>query len=279
MINTKKLSSLIAILLTISMIFTACGGNGSKAETSSSHETSSVQQEESTEAPQESSLDKQESSEHPAESTTSDESEQPEADNNVQTVEITMDNWQEYLEIVPMENMAAALMGGAIADPATTDFFEYELVLKEEYVKGYLEHANYTLPDLNGQSLGVPAIRSYIDAGAISIDKFADISFTYTVEYPDPISDQSPTIESGTENNCKLNDSAFARYLLALSGALGEFNDSFKVYGMPLIGIVIGKDQDISSLAESGKGIDVLTNNVKVEIKSISGTLHIWTEE
>ena len=263
----KKFSSLAAILLTITMIFTACSGNASKSEASSSSETSSVQQKESTEAPQESSSDKQESSE------------QPEADNNVQTVEITMDNWQEYLEIVPMENMAAALMGGAISDPKTTDFFEYELVLKEEYVKGYLEHANHTLPDLNGQSLGPAVIRQAIDSGAISIDKFPDISFTYTVEYPDSISRQSPTIESGTENSRKLNDVAFARYLLALSNSLGEFNDSFKVFGMPLIGIVTGKNEDISSLAESGKGIDVLTNNVKVEIKSISGTLHIWTED
>ncbi len=298
MVRMKKLPSLIAILLTISMLFAACGGSVSPSETSSGSEASSAKQEESTEAPQESSepseesavseessepsdesAASEESSEPSEDSAASEESEPSEADGTVQTVEITMDNWQDYLEIVPMENMAAALMGGAISDPATTNFYEYDLVLKEEYVNGYLEHANYTLPDLEGQSLGTPVIRSMLDSGTITIDTYPDIHFTYTVDYPHAISRQNPTIESGAENIRVLNDLTFARYLLASSNCLGEYNDAFKVCGMPLIGIVTGKDEDLSSLAESGNGIDVLTNNVTVEIRSISGTLQIWPEE
>lgn len=263
----RKSLFLIAMLLTVSMVFTACGG-GSKKDTSSGSETESEgQQAEDTEEEPES-----EEPESPEQ-----ESAEPEAENGVRTVEITMDNWQEYLEIVPKESMAFHLMTGAFPDPETVDFFEYELDLKEEYAKGYLEHADYTLPELNGTTLGIAAIRMVLDSGAMTVGDYADIRFSYTMDYPDSIRDFSPLPEErGAENMRGLNDAAFARYLIALEDGFGEYNDCLKFYGMPLMGIVIPKDADISSLAGSGNGTDVLAENVTIDIKSISGTIHVW---
>ena len=244
----KKTLSLIAVLVAMAMILTACGSNGSQTDPSPYSEPASApQQTESSEPPQESAPTEQETSEQPAESSTPDEPEEPETP-APEMIEITMDNWQEYFDL------------GMYFVDGDYPSYEGRLVLKEEYSKAYMENGDYMLPENDTGSLRVA-----VGSGQAYANGVEGVTATIKVSYPDY---NWYNIGPG-EYTASIDAVSFLAYIMqktdSVSGKLQTGSNSLFVY-----------EHNVEEIEQNGHAMN---ENIILEMIDISGTIPVWVEK
>jgi len=139
---------LLAILLTLCLGLAACGGGSTSTSENAGAQSQSAEAE-NAEAPDAAEAEGTESPDA-AESTAADENSEAEtapAEVKEPTiVEITMDNWDQYFEIIPVHAAYPYVRQGE-SDQFIINCNAFEFALKDEYAQNYFDHSGYFISD------------------------------------------------------------------------------------------------------------------------------------
>ena len=271
------MKKLIAIILILTMVLSlaACGGTAPAAQDTPAPEPSVSAQEPAEPSAQEPALPPEETAE-PPEGSAGPEIKAPDM------VEITMDNWQDYFEIVPAESRAMWSLNNTSKDGfdrESTHFYEIRFQLKDEYAQNFREHAEYRLPE-NADDISLDMIQIMSMTGDLELNDYGDLQVSYSYTLPDDQSLQNSIAFSdifgtlGKNVDTKIGRGAYIRYLLAAKGLLqDDLTPDFDQIFVPLYSIGVIEENTLYSL-----GIDIL-QYIDLEITGVSGTIPVWNEE
>ena len=271
MLMKRKIVSLISLLLVLVMVLTACGG-GSTPQEPDAQPGQDTQQPDT----QPSGQDGQES-----DGQTGEDEQVPDGDLwFMETVEIGMDNWDQYFELVPVRSCAACVLGGIVPYPEKANYYEFELRLRDEYAQAIRNLGTYYYPETTG-GIPVDAIGILLMAEEAGVEEYPEVEFTYQAA----MSLEFMHFAYWTENDLeekqgKIGPGACLRYLMASEGMLEEeYNDLFLSVFTPMIHFEAAKDADYSRFGGSdGLEADWIAENVQIEITGIHGTVPVWVE-
>ena len=278
-----------ALLLTLVLALAACGGAAPAPETtaatrSAAGATAQTTTKAVTEATNTASTTEAAGSDPSSQTQGSTE---PEAKAPV-PVEITIDNWQEYFEIVAVESPAYYYLSGIGVFLDTTRFFEYELRLRDAYAEQYRAHGSYGYP--KGTGFSVDTVTMIAATGDAWIDEEIAVSFTYTVKadaqfinrilyiYTEDMEGEAEITGEGS-----LKKDAFLRYLMAQDNSFEEDQNEYFLHvfaPLPKTFTVVAKDEDLSRYGWTEELSEAFVNEImEITITDISGTIPVWEEE
>ncbi len=236
-----------ALLLTLVLALAACGGAAPAPETtaatrSTTGATAQTTTKAVTEATNTASTTEAAGSDPSSQTQGSTE---PEAKAPV-PVEITIDNWQEYFEIVTYD---------------TDDgYFRWVLALKAEYAEQYKEHGDYEVSEIPE---GVPDIA--IDMYG-RVEDAGDITAKIQVSMEDNDTWEKYFYNNPNDYHCKLNSLS---YMLYLAGKTDRIQTKFDN----------GAYRLDTNLCHSEEEKRLLQSEMQIEVTEVSGTIPVCGEE
>ena len=212
----------------------------------------------------------------------------PESDDKyvLQMVDITLDNWEEYFEVVAVESPASWFMANMIPDTENFRYFEYEFRLKDSYAESFREHGDYGYPE--GKNWFPEVIQLLVATGDGWVNDVETIEVTFTLRTNEAFTkfigvSSDDMLGNGQTLTAKLAKGAFLRYLIAQDGYFApEQNECFLHVFTPLryTNVQVSNSEDLSSYGWTSElSEDFLKENIEITITGISGKLPVWTEK